>query len=392
MDLSRRSPGFRLIRLSASVGVFLWLVVVLQFQLVNALSWSPLLFLLLGGAGFLLLGALGGLFGGLLGVLAGRLPRPLLLAAAILVPLAAGAWALLLPTLASDAFAARKAVLASGTGLAFLLGCGGFLVAWITGRRLRAPLPALFGIVAAWIPAGFLAHEPAAVTRPEKEVRASLKKEEPAAAKLLIFGSDGLEWSVIRDLLERGELPHFREVMDRGVHAPLETMEPTLSPIIWTTLATGVPWEEHGVREFLWFHLPGAACDAGWTGTFLEPLIRRAGRQNPVFLPYIRLTGTVHRRRPAFWEMLDLGRVDCAVVNWWGTQPPIAGNGFQVSDQGVEQALLFAGDLETHPEAQARLETLMRACVAPEDQWRSVAQLFEPERLAAFRKEAGALL
>ncbi len=393
MDLSRRSPRFSLIRLSASAGVFLWLTVFLQFQLVNVLSWSPLLLLLLGGAGFLVLGTLGGLFGGLLGLSARRLPRrALLTAAAFLIPLAAGFLGLLLPVLTSDTFAARKAVLASGTWLALLLGGAGLGIALLAGRRLRAPLPTLLGILAAWISAGFLAREPAAATRPEKEVRASLKKDAPAAARLLIFGSDGLEWSVLRDLMDRGELPHFRQVMQRGIHAPFQTMEPTLSPLIWTTLATGVPWEQHGVREFLWFHLPGAACDAGWTGTFLEPLIRRVGRQSSLFLPYIRMTGTVHRWRLAFWDVLDLAREDCAVVDWWGTQPPVAGNGFQVSDQCVEQALHLADDLQTHPEARNRLEALLRASVAPEDQWESVAKLFQPQRLAAFREEARHLL
>ena len=69
-------------------------------------------------------------------------------------------------------------------------------------------------------------------------------REGAGGATQLVFAVDGLEWDVVLPMLERGELPALRHLMERGRFGLLETLHPTLSPVIWTSIATGKPVAE----------------------------------------------------------------------------------------------------------------------------------------------------
>jgi hypothetical protein len=70
-------------------------------------------------------------------------------------------------------------------------------------------------------------------------------------ARVLLVGMDGLEWSVVRPLLKAGRMPNLLALMQRGSYGYLASMKPTLSPVVWTTIATGKLMEEHGITDFL---------------------------------------------------------------------------------------------------------------------------------------------
>ncbi len=55
----------------------------------------------------------------------------------------------------------------------------------------------------------------------------------------MIFGIDGADWKVIEPLVARGRLPHFRRLIEEGATGTLQSMEPSASPSLWTTIATG---------------------------------------------------------------------------------------------------------------------------------------------------------
>lgn len=76
----------------------------------------------------------------------------------------------------------------------------------------------------------------------------------PAArpvSRVLVVGFDGLEWSVVRPLLAEGRMPSLAGLMQRGSFGYLASMKPTLSPVVWTTIATGKLMEEHRITNFL---------------------------------------------------------------------------------------------------------------------------------------------
>ena len=72
-----------------------------------------------------------------------------------------------------------------------------------------------------------------------------------AASRVLVIGVDGLEWSVLRPLLAEGRCPNLADLMRRGSFGKLGTLSRTLSPVVWTTVATGKLPKDHGITDFL---------------------------------------------------------------------------------------------------------------------------------------------
>jgi hypothetical protein len=108
-------------------------------------------------------------------------------------------------------------------------------------------------------------------------------------APVLVIGIDGLEWSVLRPLLADGRCPNLAALMQRGAFGRLGSMVPTQSPIIWTTIATGVMPEKHLINGF----------------------VDRQGRA---------YTST-RRGVPALWNIADDYGLSSNVVGWWITWP-----------------------------------------------------------------------
>ena len=150
---------------------------------------------------------------------------------------------------------------------------------------------------------------------------------EPVRAPLLLIGIDGGELSVVDAMWKRGELPNLKRLAERGSFGQLRTFS-SKSPVIWTTIATGVDPGAHGVVDFIVPHQEG---------------------QTPV-------TSGV-RRRPALWEML--GRVDrrTAVLGWWVTWPAETLDGLMVSDRAARG---LAGSIWP-PSRQADLDRWLAA-------------------------------
>jgi hypothetical protein len=75
--------------------------------------------------------------------------------------------------------------------------------------------------------------------------------EETRRPKVVVLGLDALSWRILDPLLAAGRLPHFQALIREGVAGPLRSAQPLLSPIIWTTIATGQGHGAHGIHGFV---------------------------------------------------------------------------------------------------------------------------------------------
>lgn len=161
----------------------------------------------------------------------------------------------------------------------------------------------------------------------------------PRTPRVLVLGFDGLDPVAVDRMLARGELPNFARLRAEGAYGRLRSFEPMLSPILWTTIATGRTPDAHGIGHFV----------------ALDPA---TGESLPV-------TSDLRRVR-ALWEILSENERTSAVVGWWATWPPEAIRGWMVSDHLAYHFLfgdgLGGGDRSVKtspPELEARLAPLV---------------------------------
>lgn len=124
--------------------------------------------------------------------------------------------------------------------------------------------------------------------------------EEAQSRKLVILGMDSLTWAVLQPMMRQGKLPAWKRVIAEGTAAPLETLRPTESLLIWTTMVTGKPPEEHGLTS--------------WTGEDGQ----------------LALTSNL-RRTEALWTILPRYGRSAAFLNWWGSWPAEETKGLNIS-------------------------------------------------------------
>src|SRR6185295_12516847 len=132
----------------------------------------------------------------------------------------------------------------------------------------------------------------------------------PSGRKVLLVGWDGADWLIIEPLLRAGRMPNLQRLMQRGAHGELLSIKPVLSPLVWTTIATGKPATEHGVADFL-------VKDA------------ESGQLVPI--------GSDARRVHALWTILPAFSLRTDVVGWWATWPAETTRGTVVSDRVAYQ-------------------------------------------------------
>ncbi len=68
--------------------------------------------------------------------------------------------------------------------------------------------------------------------------------------RLLLIGWDAADWKVIHPLLDSGQMPNLARLIAGGVHGNLATIYPALSPMLWTSIATGKRPYKHGIHGF----------------------------------------------------------------------------------------------------------------------------------------------
>jgi predicted AlkP superfamily phosphohydrolase/phosphomutase len=68
--------------------------------------------------------------------------------------------------------------------------------------------------------------------------------------QVVMIGLDGTTWKLIDQFRSKEQLPNFDRLIRNGASAELDTLDPILSPPIWTSIASGMRPDRHGVRDF----------------------------------------------------------------------------------------------------------------------------------------------
>jgi tetratricopeptide (TPR) repeat protein len=123
---------------------------------------------------------------------------------------------------------------------------------------------------------------------------------------VLFVGWDGADWQLLDRYLKDGAMPNLAALVREGRSGVLLTIQPPLSPLVWTTMMTGVSPLVHGILDFTRFH-PGSGER--------EPITR------------------AERRVPALWNLAGMAGRSSAVFGLWATWPAEPVDGLLVSDR-----------------------------------------------------------
>ena len=173
--------------------------------------------------------------------------------------------------------------------------------------------------------------------------------------KVLLIGWDAADWKLIQPLVDTGLMPTTKRLMEGGVMADLLTLSPILSPVLWTTIATGKRPHKHGILGF---------TEAMPSGVGVRPITN------------------LSRKTKAIWNILSQKNMTSNVVGWWPSNPAEPINGVMVSNL-YQKAIgpadkgwpLKAGTVHP-PELATELAELR---VHPEDITPEEIRLFVPE-------------
>ena len=71
------------------------------------------------------------------------------------------------------------------------------------------------------------------------------------AKRVVIVGMDGMDPGIATKLMQEGRLPNFERLARSGVFRPLDTSNPSMSPVAWSSFSTGTDPSRHGIYDFL---------------------------------------------------------------------------------------------------------------------------------------------
>lgn len=152
------------------------------------------------------------------------------------------------------------------------------------------------------------------------------------AKRVVVVGWDGATFDVAKPLLAQGRMPHLAALLARGVHAPLCSTVPPVTPVAWTSFATGASPGRHGIFDAL----------------TLDPASHE-----------VRFVSAAMRRLPPIWRVLsDRGR-PAGAVNVPVTWPPDAVDGFVIPGMFTPTHI---EDFTFPPEIRAEIEAKFGTC------------------------------
>ncbi len=69
--------------------------------------------------------------------------------------------------------------------------------------------------------------------------------------RVVVIGLDGVPYTYVRRLLDAGELPNFRAIVDEGALVQMDTTVPNVSSVAWSSFMTGQNPGKHGIYGFV---------------------------------------------------------------------------------------------------------------------------------------------
>lgn len=173
--------------------------------------------------------------------------------------------------------------------------------------------------------------------------------------RVVIIGFDGLDPDLCEEFMQKDLLPNFTTLKENGSFRKLRTTCPPLSPVAWSSFATGVNPSKHRIFDFLHRN----------PNTYLPELSSSQVRQNYKKLtignfkiPLGRAQVDFLRKSQSFWNILGKHGIFSQIIRVPITFPPEKFNGHMLSAMCTPDLLGTQGSFTFYTSNKNQLDTL----------------------------------
>jgi len=121
--------------------------------------------------------------------------------------------------------------------------------------------------------------------------------------KVLIIGIDGVDPSLVEKLVNEGKVPNLAKFVREGAFGKLASTIPSLTPVAWTSMITGLNPGRHGISGFV---------------RYLEGSYK------------LKILSSADRRGETLWQVLNRSGKKVGLLNYPALYPPEEIDGFMV--------------------------------------------------------------
>ena len=139
------------------------------------------------------------------------------------------------------------------------------------------------------------------------------------AKRVIVIGFDGLDPLLCQRFMADGKLPNLTRLATSGTFKSLATTTPSISPVAWSTFATGVNPGKHNIFDFF------TRNPKSYQPVLSSALISTSKRQRkfgPFSLALPKTTVTLLRKSTSFWKILGDNKIFSTILRVPITFPP----------------------------------------------------------------------
>lgn len=154
--------------------------------------------------------------------------------------------------------------------------------------------------------------------------------------KFIILGIDGMDYTLLNEMMEKGEMPNFDKLRTRGGFKPLLSSIPPQSPVAWSNFITGMDPGGHGIFDFI--HRTPEDLLPYLSTTKTEPPSRvfSVGKYRiPLKSEEIKLL----RKGKPFWDILEEHGIPTTIISIPANFPPTKSAGRSLAGMGTPDIL-----------------------------------------------------
>lgn len=161
-----------------------------------------------------------------------------------------------------------------------------------------------------------------------RAVRGQQGYKQAKVQKLIFLGLDGLDPGLAERYMAEGKLPNLSKLREQGGFHRLRTTFPALSPVAWSTFATGVNPARHSMFDFLNRNLRSYMPELSSTRVRDAERVLSIGKYR---IPLSRPIVEMRRKSRTFWQILGEHQIASTILRVPITFPPEKFNGRMLS-------------------------------------------------------------